>query len=95
VSRRDALLAVLVAALWGVNFVVIDRGMAGIPPLLFMAIRFVAVIGLAVWFVPRGLAGARRDAGRRRAGRWRPARGRRTGRQRRPRPRPVATALTR
>ena len=52
-TRRDALLAALVAALWGVNFVVIDRGMVGIPPLLFLAIRFVVVIGLAIWFVPR------------------------------------------
>jgi O-acetylserine/cysteine efflux transporter len=53
VNRRDALLAVLVATLWGVNFVVIDRGMVGIPPLLFLAIRFVAVLALAIWFVPR------------------------------------------
>ncbi|SFB71658.1 O-acetylserine/cysteine efflux transporter [Nocardioides terrae] len=52
-NRRDALLAVLVATLWGVNFVVIDRGMEGIPPLLFLTIRFVTVLGLAIWFVPR------------------------------------------
>jgi len=53
VNRRDALLAVLVTSLWGVNFVVIDRGMVGIPPLLFLAIRFITVVGLAIWFVPR------------------------------------------
>jgi O-acetylserine/cysteine efflux transporter len=53
VNRRDALLAVLVTTLWGVNFVVIDRGMVGIPPLLFLAIRFIVVVGLAIWFVPR------------------------------------------
>lgn len=52
-SRRDALLAALVAVLWGLNFVAIDRGMVGIPPLLFVAIRFTVVIGLAIWFVPR------------------------------------------
>lgn len=52
-NRRDALLATLVAVLWGLNFVVIDQGMVGIPPLLFLAIRFLAVIGLAIWFVPR------------------------------------------
>ena len=46
------LLAALVATLWGVNFVVIDWGMDGIPPLLFVAIRF-AVVSLAVFFVPR------------------------------------------
>jgi O-acetylserine/cysteine efflux transporter len=53
VSRRDTLLAVLVATMWGINFVVIDRGMVGIPPLLFLTIRFVVVLGLAIWFVPR------------------------------------------
>src|SRR6478752_1667725 len=53
VNRRDAFLAALVAVLWGLNFVVIDRGMVGIPPLLFLAIRFIVVIGLAIWFVPR------------------------------------------
>ena len=52
-NRRDAFLATLVAVLWGLNFVVIDRGMVGIPPLLFLAIRFIVVIGLAIWFVPR------------------------------------------
>ncbi len=49
------LLAALVATLWGVNFVVIDWGMAGIPPLLFVAVRF-AVVGLAALVVPRPLA---------------------------------------
>ncbi len=52
-SRRDCLLAALVATIWGVNFVVIDWGMAGVPPLLFVAIRFTAVILPAVLLVPR------------------------------------------
>lgn len=42
------ILAALVASLWGLNFVVIDWGMAGIPPLLFVAIRFAAVAVFAV-----------------------------------------------
>lgn len=54
-TRRDMLLAALVATLWGVNFVVIDWGMAGIPPLFFVAVRF-AVVALAVFVVPRPLA---------------------------------------
>jgi O-acetylserine/cysteine efflux transporter len=49
------LLAALVATMWGFNFVVIDWGMTGIPPLLFVAIRFAAV-ALAVVVVPRPLA---------------------------------------
>lgn len=57
-TRRDMLLAALVASLWGVNFVVIDWGMTGIPPLLFVAIRF-AVVALAVVVVPRPRTGWR------------------------------------
>ena len=52
------LLAALVASLWGLNFVVIDWGMSGIPPLLFAAIRF-AVVALAVLVVPRPQTGWR------------------------------------
>lgn len=46
------MLAAVVASLWGFNFVVIDWGMDGIPPLLFVAIRFL-VVSLAVMLVPR------------------------------------------
>lgn len=58
VTRRDMLLAALVASLWGLNFVVIDWGMSGIPPLLFAAIRF-AVVALAVLVVPKPQTGWR------------------------------------
>jgi O-acetylserine/cysteine efflux transporter len=46
-------LAVLVAAVWGVNFVVIDVGLADFPPLLFSALRFLAAALPAVFFVRR------------------------------------------
>lgn len=52
VSRRDMILAATVASLWGFNFVVIDWGMRGVPPLLFVAIRFL-VVAAAVVVVPR------------------------------------------
>ncbi|WP_122818155.1 EamA family transporter [Nocardioides pantholopis] len=52
-NRRDALLAALVAAIWGFNFVVIDWGMGEVPPLLFLAARFVLVVFPAVLLVPR------------------------------------------
>ncbi|MGU3356865.1 EamA family transporter [Microbacterium sp. M4A5_1d] len=55
-TRRDMILAAAVAALWGFNFLVIDWGMAGIPPLLFVAIRFAAVAVFAL-VVPRPRAG--------------------------------------
>ncbi len=53
VTPRDTLLAVLVATIWGFNFVVIDWGMGDVPPLLFVAVRFVAVIVPAVFVLPR------------------------------------------
>jgi O-acetylserine/cysteine efflux transporter len=53
VNRRDTALAVLVAALWGFNFVVIDWGMGTVPPLLFAAVRFAVVAVPACFLVPR------------------------------------------
>ena len=52
-NRRDSLLAALVATIWGFNFVVIDWGMDGVPPLLFVAIRFMLVVFPAIFFVAR------------------------------------------
>jgi O-acetylserine/cysteine efflux transporter len=53
VNTRDSLLAALVATIWGFNFVVIDWGMADVPPLLFVAIRFTAVVLPAIFFIRR------------------------------------------
>jgi len=53
VNLRDSLLAALVATVWGFNFVVIDWGMDGVPPLLFAAIRFTVVVFPAVFLVRR------------------------------------------
>ncbi len=52
-NRRDSLLAALVATIWGFNFVVIDWGMDGVPPLLFVAIRFAVVLVPAALLLPR------------------------------------------
>ncbi|MFD9140216.1 EamA family transporter [[Kitasatospora] papulosa] len=46
-------LAVLVAAGWGVNFVVIELGLAHFPPLLFSALRFLVAALPAVFLVGR------------------------------------------
>lgn len=48
---RHVLLALLVAAIWGFNFVVIDVGVTEFPPLLFAALRFTVVAIPAVFFV--------------------------------------------
>jgi len=50
--RRHVLLATLVAAIWGLNFVVIHVGLDSFPPLLFAALRF-CLVALAIPFVPR------------------------------------------
>ncbi|GAB2805943.1 EamA family transporter [Streptomyces chlorus] len=47
------LLAVLVAAVWGVNFVVIEIGLDHFPPLLFSALRFLVAAVPAVFLVGR------------------------------------------
>lgn len=52
-SPRHSLLAVLVALVWGLNFVVIDAGLQDVPPLLFLAFRFVLVAFPLVLLVPR------------------------------------------
>jgi O-acetylserine/cysteine efflux transporter len=53
VPLRDVILGVVVGVVWGVNFVVIDEGLPGVPPLLFAALRFTVVVFPAVFFVPR------------------------------------------
>ena len=56
--RRDTALAVLVALLWGTNFVAIRTGIDSVPPFLFLAVRFVVVCIPAVFLVRRpGLHG--------------------------------------
>jgi O-acetylserine/cysteine efflux transporter len=50
---RHALLAVAVAATWGLNFVVIDVGLEEVPPLLLCAARFLLVAFPLVFFVRR------------------------------------------
>ncbi|GAB3141001.1 O-acetylserine/cysteine exporter [Marisediminicola antarctica] len=45
------MLALLVVVIWGLNFVVIDAGLADVPPLVFVAIRFLLVIVPAIFFI--------------------------------------------
>jgi O-acetylserine/cysteine efflux transporter len=45
--------AVLVAAVWGFNFVVIKVGVSGVPPLMLAALRFVFCVFPAIFFVKR------------------------------------------
>jgi O-acetylserine/cysteine efflux transporter len=50
---RHVAIAVMIAAIWGINFVAIDVGLRSVPPLLFAALRFVAAAFPAILFVRR------------------------------------------
>ncbi len=50
---RHALLALLVVTIWGFNFVVIEIGLQGLPPLLFTSLRFFFAAVPLVFFVSR------------------------------------------
>jgi O-acetylserine/cysteine efflux transporter len=51
-TNSHLLLAVLIAVVWGLNFPIIHFGLAYLPPLLFVALRF-GVAALVCFFVPR------------------------------------------
>ena len=52
-SLTDGLLALLVMAVWGTNFVVIKFALGVLPPLLFAALRFLLVCFPAILFLKR------------------------------------------
>lgn len=55
-SPRHTLLALVVVVIWGFNFVAIDAGLVGVPPLVFLALRFLLVAIPAVFFLrPPGI----------------------------------------
>ncbi|WP_153503012.1 EamA family transporter [Cumulibacter manganitolerans] len=56
-TRRDALLAAFVAAVWGINFVVSALMLRHLSPFLFTAIRFFLVAVPAIFLVGRPTAG--------------------------------------
>jgi len=58
-SARDTVLAVAVAAVWGVSFVPIKWGVMEIPPLMFSAFRFFFAAVPAVLFIAPPRAPAR------------------------------------
>jgi O-acetylserine/cysteine efflux transporter len=50
-SPRHLLLALALAAVWGVNFVVIEVGLDHFPPLFFCAVRFLVAAVPAIFFL--------------------------------------------
>ncbi|MCA5892851.1 EamA family transporter [Isoptericola sp. NEAU-Y5] len=49
---RHRLLAVLVAVMWGLNFIAIDASLAHFPPFFLVALRFAVIAVPTVLFVP-------------------------------------------
>ena len=47
---RDMALALLVAAIWGMGYVVAKGAMAQFPPIFVMALRYAVAAGVLVWF---------------------------------------------
>lgn len=59
-ALKHTLLALVVVLVWSLNFVVIDLGMEGVPPLLFLALRFLVIAIPAVFFIRPPRIGWRR-----------------------------------
>jgi len=53
-TLTDSILALVVSALWGFNFVAIDMGLQSFPPFLFSVLRFFLAAFPAIFFFPRG-----------------------------------------
>jgi O-acetylserine/cysteine efflux transporter len=51
VTPRHTFLALLVVVIWGLNFLAIDIGLADVPPLVFLALRFILVAIPAIFFI--------------------------------------------
>jgi O-acetylserine/cysteine efflux transporter len=63
VTPKHLALGLLVALIWGVNFVAIDLGLQDTPPLVLVAMRFALVAVPLIFFVPRPDASWRVIAG--------------------------------
>jgi len=53
VTGRDSLRALGVAIVWGINFAVIGKGLEDLPPLLFVALRFLLTAFPVIFVVQR------------------------------------------
>ena len=58
-NRRDVTLALLVVTVWGANFTVIKLGLAGVPPMLLIVLRYTLAALPAIAFVKRPALGWR------------------------------------
>jgi len=52
-KRKDLFLALLTVVIWGANFTVIKLGLEGVPSMLLVALRYIAVLFPFVFFIKR------------------------------------------
>ncbi len=52
-KRADVGLGCIIATLWGLNFIAIELGIEGVPPLMLVSIRFFVVVFPAIFFLKR------------------------------------------
>jgi len=52
-NRADVGLGCIVATLWGLNFIAIELGLEGVPPLMLVGLRFFVVAFPAIFFLKR------------------------------------------
>jgi len=52
-NKADVGLGCIVATLWGLNFIAIELGIEGVPPLMLVALRFFVVAFPAIFFLKR------------------------------------------
>lgn len=52
-SKRDLGIGLIVAILWGINFIAIKLGLTNMPPLFLATIRFTVLCIPAIFFIPK------------------------------------------
>lgn len=52
-KKKDIVLAVLLVTIWGVNFTVIKIGLAGVPSMLLVALRYILTVFPAIFFIKK------------------------------------------
>ena len=50
-KRKDFILALLVVIVWGANFTVTKLALAGVPPMLLIALRYILLVFPAIFFI--------------------------------------------
>lgn len=52
-KKKDLIIALFIVIIWGANFTVIKLGLAGVPPMLLVALRYITAAFPAIFFVKK------------------------------------------